>query len=184
MEHDNPHFYIVDDLQQVQKIKTKEEANHHLILNGELSGIRISKNFVYKTEKQAHQEVADRHTRLNKAFKTLDLVSCLSINKEPSRKLEGLSLEELKVLAKKDKEDYIGWLKKLEKNYEEINNEKPDLEKLAKTLKNAHLVQKALEDPLAIDFIEIMSKEAQIKKSREAKKIEVQKNMEGASQDI
>jgi hypothetical protein len=62
--------------------------------------------------------------------------------------MEGYSILELENLAKEDKKNYKGWVKNLELSYEEINKEKPDLEKLARTLKNANLVKKALENPL------------------------------------
>lgn len=163
-----PYYYCVDDIQRVHKVKaeTMGDKNLFVITTGELKGKMISGDFLYKEEEQAHHEIADRHTRLHKAFKTLDLIACLSINKEPSRKMVGYGHQELENLAKEDKKEYKGWVKTLELSYEEINKEKPDLEKLARTLKNANLIKKALENPLAIEFIEIMAKEAQLNKSR------------------
>lgn len=160
--------YCVDDIQRVHKVEVQLIHNHYEILNGELVGKLVSKDFIYSTKENADLEIAQRHSKLNKAFKSFDLLACLSINKEPSRIMEGFNRLELENLAHEDKKNYKGWIKTLERNYEEINHEKPDLEKLSKTLKNANLVKKALENPLAIDFIEIMAKEAQIKKVRTA----------------
>jgi hypothetical protein len=163
------HYYCVDDIQRIHKIVVDPigDTKLNIIVSGELKGKIISKDFLYLEEEQAHEEVSDRHTRLHKAFKNFDLITCLSINKEPSRKMEGYSRAELDKLAHEDKTNYKGWIKNLERSYEEINNEKPDLEKLSRTLKNANLVKKALENPLAIDFIEIMAKEAQLNKTRQ-----------------
>lgn len=161
-------YYCVDDLQRIHQVNTDTLGNRnlHVIVSGELKGKMMSGDFLYEHEQLAHKEIADRHSRLHQSFKSLDLVACLSINKEPSRKLEGFSRLELIELAEEDKTNYKGWIKNLERSYEEINNEKPDLDKLAKTLKNANLVKKALENPLAIDFIEIMAKEAVLNKRK------------------
>jgi hypothetical protein len=168
MKDKKSYYYCVDDIQRIHQIKadTMGDKNLFVIVSGELKGKMISGDFLYEAEDKAHQEVADRHSRLHKAFKNLDLIACLSINKEPSRKMEGYSILELENLAKEDKKNYKGWVKNLELSYEEINKEKPDLEKLARTLKNANLVKKALENPLAIEFIEIMAKEAQLSKRK------------------
>lgn len=166
-------YYCVDDIQRIHKVKTDTLGNRNLyvITSGELKRKMISGDFLYDSEDLAHKEVADRHSRLHNALKNLDLIACLSINKEPSRKMEGFSRQDLEKLAIEDKNNYKGWIKKLEKSYEEINKEKPDLEKLAKTLKNANLVKQALENPLAIDFIEIMSREAQFTKRKTVKTV-------------
>jgi hypothetical protein len=168
MKKENVEHYCVDDIQRIHKVKIESMGvkNLYVVKAGELKGKMISGDFLYEEESQAHNEVSDRHTRLHKAFKSLDLLSCLSINKEPSRKMEGFSREDLEKFSQEDKSNYKTWLKNLKINYEEINNEKPDLEKLSKTLKNANLVKKALENPLALDFIEIMSREATIEKRK------------------
>jgi len=160
--------FCLNELQQIVEVQVKEDKDKQgvwVIQDGDLKGNKISQDFFYQDAEQANQEIAERHQRLHKAFKNLDLLSCLSINKEPSRKLLGLSKSDLDKLAAQDKKDYKRWLTSLEKGWEEINHERPDLEKLSKTLKNANLIQKALESPLAIEFIEIMSREAKIKKA-------------------
>jgi hypothetical protein len=182
-------YYYVDDIQRIHEIDVKETKNTksgisdqspvapdspdspktYEIASGDNKGKQISQDFLYTNQQDAHEEISDRHSRLHKAFKNINLIACLSINKEPSRKMEGLNRLELEKAAQKDEEDYKGWIKNLKKSYQEINNEKPDLEKLSKTLKNANLVKKALENPLAIDFIEIMAKEAQINKGKALK---------------
>jgi hypothetical protein len=162
--------YCIDELQRLHRVTAKKVDNTWVIEEGELKGVSISDDFLYANEDAAHLEIADRHIRLNKAFKSFDLVGCLSINKEPARKMEGHSLKSLEALAAQDKKDYKNWIKKLEKSWEEINHERPDLEKLAKTLRNANLIQNALQNPLAIDFIEIMSREAQLQKLNQKQK--------------
>jgi chromosome segregation ATPase len=159
--------YCLNELQQIVEVEAKKiDEKRWEILTGELTGIVISKDFFYSNKEKANAEIADRHHRLHEAFKGLDLLKCLSINKEPHRKMEGKSKLELEALALEDRKSYKNWLSGLEKGWEEINHERPDLEKLSKTLKNANLIQRALENPLAIEFIEIMAKEAQIRKAR------------------
>jgi hypothetical protein len=160
--------YCLNELQQIVEvnvIQNKENPNVWDIKTGALGGLKISKEFLYEDESQARTEIELRHQRLNKAFKSLDLLKCLSINKEPARKLQGYSQDELNTIELKDRKSYKNWLNGLEKGWEEINHERPDLDKLSKTLKNANLIQKALKNPLAIEFIEIMSKEAKLKKA-------------------
>jgi hypothetical protein len=158
--------YCLNELQQIVEITATEDQGTLKIVSGELHGKKIAKEFFYENKDDANKEIAERHSRLHEAFKNLDLVACLSINKEPKRKLDGLNRQELQDAATKDKKSYKNWLDKLQKSWEEINHERPDLEKLAKTLRNANLIQKALENPLAVDFIEIMAKEAKIKKAK------------------
>lgn len=163
-----PKGYCLNELQQIveaEVTQSVEDSKVWVIKDGSLKGLKISKDFLYEEKSQAVTEIEGRHQRLNKAFKSLDLLRCLSINKEPARKLQGYSQKELDAIELKDKKSYKSWLDGLEKGWEEINHERPDLEKLAKTLKNANLIQKALKNPLAIEFIEIMSKEAKLIKA-------------------
>jgi len=165
-----PPFFIVDDVQQIHQIpemgdwSLADDILH--IHSGPLGGQKYHSDFVHPSEEAAKTEITNRHTRLNRAFSALDLLGCLSINKEPQRRTLGLSWQDLVQEAKKDKEQYQSWLQNLEQQWEKINHEKPDLGKLANTLKNAALIQQALQNPLAIDFIEIMSREDKLKKAK------------------
>jgi len=166
----NTKGYCLDETQALVEIEAYKDKNSWIISEAQdasLLGKRLAEEFFHKTTDAAVAEVEDRHRRLNIAFKSLDLVGCLSIHKESERKFQGRTKEELKQLAKDDKEHYREWLENLEKSWTKINKGQPDLEKLAKTLRNHALVQEALSEPLAIDFIEIMAEEARIKKSRE-----------------
>jgi hypothetical protein len=159
--------YCLDETQEIHQVEAAKAGNLWAILNGpdHLVGKTLAAEFLHKSEEKAREEIEDRHRRLNLAFKSADLVGCLSIHKEGERKLLGAGKEDLERLAKEDKDHYRGWLENLEKSWTKANHEAPDLEKLAKTLRNHALIKEALSEPLAIDFIEIMAKEAKIRKS-------------------
>jgi hypothetical protein len=164
-------LWIVDDVQQIVNVKSCEiipsppGAEQKLVINApeSHSGMIFSTEFVYTSEDAAEREVADRHTRLNQAFSKRDLLACLSINKEPGRKTGGATAKDLVNMAEHDKESYHRWVSNLTKEWEAINHEKADLQKLSQTLRNARLIQDALANPLAIDFTEIMAREAVLK---------------------
>ena len=160
-------YWIVDDIQRVVNIDSCEmvEGTKLKVLSPRShAGMVFSTEFVYTEEAAADQEISDRHTRLNNAFRNRDLLACLSINKEPERKTHGASADDLKAQAHEDKEGYKNWVTTLKKEWEAINHEKADLGKLSQTLRNARLIQDALANPLAIDFTEIMAREATLKK--------------------
>lgn len=159
--------WIVDDVQRTVEVggfEVLEDGKIEIKLPKTHAGQIYAPEFVYATEEEAGMEIADRHTRLNQAFKSGDLLACLSINKEPSRKAEGATAKELAAQAVEDKSSYHRWVDHLKKDWEAINHEKADLQKLAQTLRNAQLIQDALSDPLAVDFTEIMAREARLKK--------------------
>lgn len=163
--------WIVDDIQRVVNVENFEvraDGKIHILQPRSHAGMDFAPEFVYASEEDACQEVHNRHVRLNKAFSNRDLLACLSINKEPERKSQGATDRDLSLQAKEDKESYRLWVATLKKEWEQINHEKADLQKLSQTLRNARLIKDALSNPLAIDFTEIMAREAAIK-TRESK---------------
>jgi hypothetical protein len=172
--------FIVDDLQRVIEVTgatfPEEKAPFQLaykeIKKPSHQGQRYHPSFIYKTEEEAMGEITDRHKRLSEALTKRDMVGCLSINKEPYRKSLGFSKKELEDAANQDKARYKEWVESLELRYREIHKENPDHIKLAKTLKMASAISNALQEPLALDFIEIMDRMARIEKAKEKSKEE------------
>lgn len=162
-------IWIVDDVQRVVCSENHTETNGNFVIEEPPShiGQTYSPDFVYLSEEDADSEVADRHMRLNKAFRTRDLLACLSINKEPERKSRGACKRDLTTLARGDKDDYHNWIETLKRSWEEVNGEAPDIAKLAKTLRNAQLIKEALSNPLAPDFTEIMVRENALQRSKD-----------------
>lgn len=161
-----PESWIVDDIQRVvnvEKTTVLEDGKIRVDAPRTHKGMIFSPEFVYPDETSANQEVRDRHTRLNKAFIERDLLACLSINKETQRKTTGLTADELQKEAVNDKKDYNSWLETIKHDWEQINHEKPDLQRIVLILRNSKLIADALANPLAIDFIEIMAREERTK---------------------
>lgn len=162
--------FIVDDIQQVIDVDGHLEVQEpgspllavkrsHPTHGGQI----YHQAFIYATSDDADKEIADRHRRLNEAFTKRNLLLCLSINKEPARKAAGASPETLEKFVEQDQQDYKKWHDELFSQWEEVNGEKPDPLKLARTLRNAKIIEHALENPQAADFTEIMAREAILK---------------------
>lgn len=166
--------FIVDDLQRIVEVTGEvfpEEKAPFTLAYQEISkpshrGQRYHPSFIYKTKDEAIGEISDRHKRLSEAVNRRDMLGALSINKEPFRKSLGFSKTELESAAQQDKARYKEWVQTLEKKYREIHREDPDHLKLAKTLKMASAIGTALEEPLAIDFIEVMDQLARIERAK------------------
>lgn len=162
-------IWIVDDVQRVVEITDHQETNGSenpkVQINGPRShaGQIYAKEFCYASGEAADAEVADRHTRLNKALLCRDLLLCLSIQKEPNRKSQGATANELKAFEAQDKTDYKNWVDTLKRKWEEIHHEQPEIKKLVKTLRTAQIIQEALKEDLAVEFIEIMAREGALK---------------------
>lgn len=166
--------FIVDDLQQIVEVTGElfpEEKQPFTLAYKEISkpshrGQRYHPSFVYKTKDEAIGEISDRHKRLSEAVNRRDMVGALSVNKEPFRKSLGFSKKELEAAAQQDQARYKEWVNTLERRYKEVHKEAPDHIKLAKTLKMAAAIENALEEPLALDFIEIMDQLARIERAK------------------
>jgi hypothetical protein len=158
-------FWIVDDVQQATLITEAEKTNARweVIEPASHKGQVYANQFCYKTQEEANWEVTDRHHRLCQNLEKRDLLGCLSIQKEPARKSRGYTQEDLEKKAAEDAKSYHAWVKKLKDGWREINHKEPNLAELARTLKNARLIQNALKNPLAADFTEIMAREAKMR---------------------
>lgn len=180
--------FIVDDINQIREITIEKEIlreNHcdkqdHnkkrdiqndtrlLVKTKEGKTYHIHPNYVHQSEEQAHQEVELWHTRLHKALLKRDLIGCLSIQKEPERKINlSLSPQELEGWKVKDRNNYKLWREQLESRWTTIHEGKLDPEILIRTLRKSLVINDALKNPLSAEFIEIVAGELRLESNKD-----------------